>query len=380
MIFFLPEITSNIAKEDNMESEQKTKSNLSSGLNEVSDKYFKNLINSEHTPTEIKFSEDGSETINLDQLFQMANNGDFNAQYRLGTEFIDGNCLKKNPEIAAKWIKKAADQGHSEAQMRYGFYCLDWVPRETETEENIGVEYLKKAAKQGNVKASKELSYLYLEGSHVEFCPDEAVQWTIHTVESGGIEENHHLGQFYEFGEGVKEDRAKAFSCTEIAAKAGSLLAMTRLCAYYLKGVGTQPDFTKAMEWILKAAQLNHSYAQLVLACFKKLGIGSMKKNEQEAIYWMQKAADNDHPTAKLFNLTFWLKSKKSLRTKKKAIIWLQNEKDNGNSIASDALNLLESGDIFWSDIATGKLLASECSNILNKEVFFMSPKKPLEF
>ena len=51
-----------------------------------------------------------------DQLFKDAVQGDADAQYSLGLRFAIGVCVEKNEVEAAKWYRKAADQGLEEAK------------------------------------------------------------------------------------------------------------------------------------------------------------------------------------------------------------------------------------------------------------------------
>jgi TPR repeat protein len=49
--------------------------------------------------------------------FQIAaEKGDVRAQYSLGIMYFDGIGVKKDHDIAVKWLKKAADKGHPAAQ------------------------------------------------------------------------------------------------------------------------------------------------------------------------------------------------------------------------------------------------------------------------
>jgi TPR repeat protein len=47
---------------------------------------------------------------------ERAEAGAAESQYDLGMRYLKGDGLEKDPEKAAKWLKKAADQGHSQAK------------------------------------------------------------------------------------------------------------------------------------------------------------------------------------------------------------------------------------------------------------------------
>jgi TPR repeat protein len=56
----------------------------------------------------------------VSKLQAKAQEGDAVAQVNLGKAYEDGNGLSKNDELAAKWYRKAADQGNAVAQSRLG--------------------------------------------------------------------------------------------------------------------------------------------------------------------------------------------------------------------------------------------------------------------
>ena len=59
----------------------------------------------------------------LNKVRSLADQGDVFFQYELGQNYYLGrNGLKENYTEAAKWFRKAADQGHSHAQ-----YSLGWM-------------------------------------------------------------------------------------------------------------------------------------------------------------------------------------------------------------------------------------------------------------
>ena len=50
----------------------------------------------------------------------LADQGDVNAQYELGRMFENGQSVAKNDQLAVAWYRKAAEQGHAEAQASLG--------------------------------------------------------------------------------------------------------------------------------------------------------------------------------------------------------------------------------------------------------------------
>lgn len=58
--------------------------------------------------------------IDIDDLKRRAEEGDSVAQTQLGVEYIRGENVEKDPEMAAQWWKKAAEKGHPEALYKMG--------------------------------------------------------------------------------------------------------------------------------------------------------------------------------------------------------------------------------------------------------------------
>ena len=79
---------------------------------------------------------------------------DAEAQYQLG---IDAG-FKKDDKQAVEWWRKAADQGHAEAQASLGE--LYYNGRGVEKDEKQAVEWWRKAADQGHAEAQYKLRTL----------------------------------------------------------------------------------------------------------------------------------------------------------------------------------------------------------------------------
>ena len=56
----------------------------------------------------------------LQELTPAANGGNANAQFMLGMMYLDGRGVAQDDAAAARWLRRAADQGHPSAQGRLG--------------------------------------------------------------------------------------------------------------------------------------------------------------------------------------------------------------------------------------------------------------------
>lgn len=125
-------------------------------------------------------------------------------------EFARGNLVLS----MALW-KKAAEQGHAQAQARYGD-ILDKAEEDT-----AAVEWFRKAAAQGNAAGE------------------------------------YGLGEMYAKGEGVKQDFVQARGYIARAAEKGHLLALLAMREMYKNGsMGMKADPVKSAEWDAKVKDI----------------------------------------------------------------------------------------------------------------------------
>ena len=114
-------------------------------------------------------------------------------------------------------------------------------------------------------------------------------------VDSGDIHYANSLGYAYEFGIGTPLNIKEAMKYYEMAAKQNNALGMTNLADLYIQ----ENKLKKAKPLLVKAAEKEYGYAQYLLAMnFFDL----YSENNKEALFWLEKAANNDEPEA-LFQL-----------------------------------------------------------------------------
>jgi TPR repeat protein len=118
---------------------------------------------------------------------------------------------------AAAWYRMAAEQGDAEAQFRLGrmSYLGQGVPRDY----NEAVRWYRMAAEQGDPQAQYNLGALYESGP--ETVPRdlaEAAKWYRKAAGQGFGKAQHCLGFLYEHGEGVPQDDVLAYMWYHLAA------------------------------------------------------------------------------------------------------------------------------------------------------------------
>jgi hypothetical protein len=161
-------------------------------------------------------------------LRNAAEEGDAEAQYVFGLHYAN------NKDESMKWIHKAAEQGHREAQFCLGgfFYdgdCRGYLPFENYSLENEikAVKWYRKAAEQGHAEACYQLGECYLFGEPQD--KDAAVKWYHVAAERGYVHALFKLGLYYYLGDNIPQDTAKAVECFREAASRGDEMAAERL-------------------------------------------------------------------------------------------------------------------------------------------------------
>ena len=127
-------------------------------------------------------------------LIQKAEFGDAYAQCNLGVWYEKG----QNYYEAVKWFRKAAEQGHADAQNNLG-ECYFYGHGVNEN-YNEAVKWFRKAAEQDNGKAQRYLGNCYVLGAGVQQDYEKAEMW------HDKAEENYH-----EFDEDLLLEMEKAF-------------------------------------------------------------------------------------------------------------------------------------------------------------------------
>jgi TPR repeat protein len=111
----------------------------------------------------------------LQLLTPLAEDGNPEAQYRLGMIYQNGLGKVKNLEYAKKYMSAAAQQNHAYAQHGLGVMYL--YGEGVEKDESKALEWFRKAAEQGLSGSQMTLGMMYENGQGVEKNEVEARRW-----------------------------------------------------------------------------------------------------------------------------------------------------------------------------------------------------------
>ena len=190
---------------------------------------------------------------------------------------------------AAKWYRKAAEQGYAEAQFYLGlcYYYGNGVIQD----KAEAIKWYLKAADQGDVKACGNLADCYAKGEGVPQDKAESVKWYRKIAEHGDAGIQCCMGLYYANGDGVPQDKVEAAKWYRKAAEQGNVWGQFSLGMCYYNGEGVPQDLVEAVKWYRKAADQGDAGGQFNLAvCYNK-GHGVVE-DKAEAAKWFRKAAD----------------------------------------------------------------------------------------
>ena len=183
------------------------------------------------------------------QLFENdANNGNVDAQVKLGV--IYSHSLYKKPDLknSYEWLELAANAGNVIAQSHLAqlYYTKKGIFNDYEKAFN----WAQAAANKGDRDAESLLGQMYVEGKHVSKDYQKAVSFLKKASYKGCLIAMEDLGWLYRNGQGVIQDNAQAFCWWRLAYGFGNKQTMDAI-----KTVGLDmkaSDIVKAREILKK--------------------------------------------------------------------------------------------------------------------------------
>ena len=112
-----------------------------------------------------------------------AEEGDAEAQSRLGDLYAKGIGVGRDYGEAAKWYRKSAEQGNPNGQHWLGHCYLSGSG--VAKDETEAFKWFREAANNGNIAAQRDLGGLYATGRGVEQNSAEAIKWYRKAAEAG---------------------------------------------------------------------------------------------------------------------------------------------------------------------------------------------------
>ena len=201
----------------------------------------------------------------------------------LGNMYRNGIGTEKNPALAFKYYKQAAEAGNVDAMLWTGLRYYNGEG--TSKDFTQAFKWCKQAAEAGQVNAMNWTGLLYRNGEGTEKNIPKALEWFEKSAEGGNNYAMVNIAYIYDNGNGVPVDYRKAFEWYKQAAEAGNVTAMFNLGYAYGNGLGVPVDYRKAFEWYKQAAEAGQVNAMNNLGYAYKKGLG-VAVDYGQAVYW----------------------------------------------------------------------------------------------
>ncbi len=163
------------------------------------------------------------------------------------------------------WFRLAANQGHAAALYEHGKLLINRVDGEKYVA--MGVNKVFGAANSGSPDANADVGHIYYHGEHDQ--PQDFVEARKH-FEIAAAEDHPSaltmLGVMYLRGEGGPPNPQAAFEYTKKSAEAGYPTGQFNLFVHFWNGETVDRDIPEALSWLNKAADQNHPEALFELA------------------------------------------------------------------------------------------------------------------
>jgi TPR repeat protein len=126
------------------------------------------------------------------ELLPLAQQGNAQAQYRLGRMAHLGQGQPPDKKEAAKWFHLAAQQGLAAAQGALGYLCL--VGEGVSQNNDLALKWTRMAAVQGDATAQFNLSVMHGERFGIKKDPAESLKWLRKAADQRHVEALSTLG------------------------------------------------------------------------------------------------------------------------------------------------------------------------------------------
>ena len=271
-------------------------------------------------------------------LLKSAQQGDAEAQFKIGTCYMSGHSSPMNKQDALEWFDNYCSQETTSA-------ANESDRKGVLQDKSEAVLWFLKAAEQGNADAQVLLGEIYFEGFGVSENKKEGIKWVRKAVEKGDSDAMLILGECYLDGEGVPEDKNEGIEWIRKSVDKNNSYAMWTLGGCYLFGDGVPKDKKEGIKLIRAAVEMDNACAMWTLGECYLTGNG-VPEDKEEGLLWIRKAAEKGYcPSIDLLNNSDSLLDIKRLNNsdvKDNAMELKSNLPDVDGPAADNDLGLLE--------------------------------------
>lgn len=152
----------------------------------------------------------------LQVLRPLAERGNAQAQYNVGTMYAAGQGVDRDPSAAFHWLQLAADQGYPNAE--YDLAAAYANGEGVAQDDAQAAAWTRKAAEQGVAMAQFGLARLYIDGRGLPKDYAQAFAWAMKAAEQGLAEAQFTVAILYAEGPpGVPTDHVRALMWADLS-------------------------------------------------------------------------------------------------------------------------------------------------------------------
>ena len=200
------------------------------------------------------------------ELRAQAEQGNAEALYNLGFMYANGEGVPQDDAEARVWYRRAAEQGHVQAQLNVGGEPVDdsiKAERVTESEpeelslivgaQQEDIDELRTRAEAGDAEAQNDLGVIYDNGNVLPQNLVQAAAWYRKAAEQGDSRAQANLGFMYATGRGVPRNDVEAVAWYRKGAAQGHRVSKSFLDRMYEGRRGVSEDDAEFIEWLSAA-------------------------------------------------------------------------------------------------------------------------------
>ena len=225
-------------------------------------------------------------------LDRAAEKGSLEAQMLLGSAYLSGIKLPKDPQLASKYLLQAAQQQRavgsqraSQAQAQYWVAILYEQGRGLEKSHDKAIQFLQEAAGNGNFNAQFDLAALYNDGTGgLTVDKARACELFESAADQGHVKAMHNAAYCYQSGIGRNKDENKAIAYYTRAAEAGSVSSERNLGILF----GQLGQAEKSYFWLRVAGSSGDTKTEPLIATVKPhLNTAQIDASERDIAAWL---------------------------------------------------------------------------------------------
>lgn len=251
------------------------------------------------------------------------------AAFWLGKYYALGQGVKQNDQQALFWMQQSADLDYPLAEFNLGYSYL--MANFTPEDNDLAFKYFTKSADHGHIEAKTYLARCHACGYGTPINYEKAFNLYQQAAAFDETYAVYQTAQYYQLGRGTKKNDVEAFKFFLLGAMLKDGDCQAKVAEAYFGGMGVTPDDKAGFRWAKQAAEQKSPFGYYVLySAYKnglsvpanpaeaekyltksaeagwsnaqvELGIAMIKnpkKNLEEGIAWLKKAAEEEHPYA----------------------------------------------------------------------------------